>query len=308
MLARTVECCPKWAPVTRDDLEANECIVAVGEEPTPGEFERCTGGGICPEIECAPVILPSRLVEPDGNGGCQYADECDTASDCEVAIDCCTCCACANPMPSALVVDESCLVPTDNPPEPDDVPPDQCQFCPTALCVACTPKGETFSCNPTPAGLKRCEWGPSLTARQCATDRPCVNRFAGENMRCYAPDEPYCGGPAPLPDECAVDVDCQTDATREHFVCEPSGHCGMRECLPGCLADDECSAGEVCGADHRCTPKPCSASATCGNDHLCGGTGTCQRKACRTSLDCGGYCVNGQCYEAPGGCADANAP
>jgi hypothetical protein len=294
-------------PATREELETNECIVAAGSEPVPGAFERCTGMTLgCPDIICAVSIPPSRLLEPDGNGGCRYADECDTASDCEVAIDCCTCCACRNPMPRALVFEQSCLVPTDNPPEPGDVPPDQCQLCPTALCVECTPKGDSWSCNSTPAGVKRCEWGPALTAFNCANDRPCVNTFAGENMRCYAPGDTYCGGPAPPPDECATDVDCQTES-REHYVCEPSGHCGMRECVAGCLTPDDCSIAEVCGADHRCAPKPCS-SEVCGNDHRCSSAGACQRKGCTTSLDCGGYCVNGSCYEAPGSCADANAP
>jgi hypothetical protein len=304
VLAQTVACCPSFAPVTRAELEASECLVAVGEEPAPGERERC-GATLCPEIECAYVPLPSRVLEPDGNGGCRYADECDTVSDCQVAIDCCTCCACEDQTPRALVSQGLCFIPTRGQPLPDAERPAGCRACP-ADCVACPRRDGELSCNPTPEGLKRCEWGPPLTASHCTNDRPCVNRFAGQNMRCYAPDDTYCAGPPPLPDECAEDVDCQTDATREHFVCEPSGHCGMRACAPGCLSEDDCSVAEQCEADHRCAPKPC-ASEVCGDDHFCS-NGVCTRKTCSTSLRCGGYCVNGFCYSAPGNCQDANAP
>src|SRR5262245_60925257 len=43
VVARTVECCPKWLPATRTDVETNDCIVAEGDQPTAAEFERCTG-------------------------------------------------------------------------------------------------------------------------------------------------------------------------------------------------------------------------------------------------------------------------
>jgi hypothetical protein len=95
-------------------------------------------------------------------------------------------------------------------------------------------------------------------------------------------------------------VDCAERG--DTVICEPSGHCGMRECVPGCLLDGDCGQGTTCGSDHRCEPKACSNTAACGPNFDCTFERLCERRRCGSTTNCEGYCVNGLCYDAPGKC------
>jgi hypothetical protein len=118
---------------------------------------------------------------------------------------------------------------------------------------------------------------------------------------CVAQGEETCA-PCPKPTaDCSSDSECAESGPT--WICE-SVACGcFRECMPGCTNDSSCPAWTICGADHRCGPKPCGGDAgLCPADFRCADDGHCVRKTCSDDGDCSGACVKGLCYNRPGVC------
>jgi hypothetical protein len=118
--------------------------------------------------------------------------------------------------------------------------------------------------------------------------------------------------------ECESDGDCDGDR-----ICEPIGHSAatcacdptVLVCVDGCDGDGDCPAGQACGADRHCGPIPCRtpdrprSEDSCPEMFTCDPgiplPGECRRTPCASDIDCGeriGFCVNGECYVAPGRC------
>ena len=117
---------------------------------------------------------------------------------------------------------------------------------------------------------------------------------------CLAPGEESCA-PCDAPSaDCTGDSQCADDGPT--WICEAIA-CGcFHECVPGCTSDSSCPAWTICGADHRCAPKPCGGDGgLCPADFQCAG-GHCARKSCTDDADCSGACVKGLCHERPGTC------
>jgi hypothetical protein len=109
--------------------------------------------------------------------------------------------------------------------------------------------------------------------------------------------ERVCGG-AGCPDhECSADLDCVTAGLGDICVSIE----GVRLCRPGCGADNPCGASEACNALLRCEPKACAADAECPENCSCA-PNVCRRRLCSDDGACQGYCVRGECYDAPGVC------
>ncbi|HVR18678.1 MAG TPA: hypothetical protein VMS65_03245, partial [Polyangiaceae bacterium] len=301
VVVRRIDCCSEPFAVSASELASDECLMPVDGNLIDGaRLDRCAASLPPPNCLPKPCSQPptlSRSAIPDGNGGCRITDECDDASDCTFASQCCACCACIEPMPKGRAWNERCVL-AEDPTLEREPAPEQCVTCPGGnTCLGCRHEGE-LSCSATSSGFRRCQWGPALPEDACTNERPCLGRFAP--ARCIGPEDRECGGPAPPPDECSEDADCV--AIGDPVICEPNGHCGMRQCVPGCLSDGDCGQGTVCGSGHRCEPKPCTNAAACGPNFECTLEGLCERHRCLSTTNCEGYCVNGRCYDAPGQC------
>jgi hypothetical protein len=293
---RLDECCSEARPVMRAMLESDPCLLEYppnwsrpnGCEPIP-----------CPAIVCENTVV-SRLSRATPSGLCEFVSECATTSDCTLAADTSGCCVCAESFPKALVETHACLA------EAGAANPPACAVgCGGVLCGACDEPAE-LACLVSGNAVNRCGFVPATSDElngKCTTERACVADRSG--IRCYAPDESVCAGPAPPQDECNADADC-TPADGP-MICEPAGHCGMTKCVPGCIDAMDCEEFQECSAESRCTPKACAANDTCGADHACV-SGICTRRKCESSSECEGYCVKGSCYDTPGSCWDAFAP
>jgi hypothetical protein len=300
VVVRRVACCSQPYAVTREEFESDECLLPFDQNLTDGDLlSRCeaTRPPDCEPDNCTRLPPPSRVAVPDGENACNFVDECTTDDDCTFAAQCCSCCACEEPMPKARARAESCIVSGDPSVEPD---PRACVVCPGGnVCQGCRHE-RTLSCSPTPLGLRRCQWGPELPEDKCTAERPCSGPINPREY-CYSPDT-NCGGPAPDPDECAVDSDCASDAG-VLTICSPSGYCDRNVCIPGCTSHADCTPAEVCSPTNHCEPKPCTDRAECGPNFECSPEGVCARADCASTTACEGYCVNGLCYDEPGFCS-----
>ena len=137
--------------------------------------------------------------------------------------------------------------------------------------------------------------GPLNT--DCTNEKGCGPR----PYRCLSPGEPRCGGPAPRPDECASDLDCNEGNLLT--ICEPIDYCGRRICVPGCQEDEDCESSHACAPDGRCAPKACTSNSDCDRNHHCGND-VCNRSTCKNDVDCANFCVNGLCYPERGLCVN----
>jgi hypothetical protein len=297
LAVRLDECCSEPRPVTRAEFDAEPCYREILRGILPRD-------AYCPPIPCPAITcgqsIPSRVVEPTPDGECAFVSECATSQDCALGFDRTQCCSCAEAFPEALLSEDSCVTPVDT------APSNACAECGGVLCEPC---GETWpsGCLVHENGLNWCGFvvpHDDLTESQCITEQPCV-AATSPGIRCYSPGEAYCAGPAPPPDECGTDTDCNDSA----LICEPLGHCGQKQCVTGCGSDDDCAAHEECASDRRCVPRTCGLESDCGPIHGCI-AGACTRRACADSNDCGGgfYCVKGECFDEPGRCLDAFAP
>jgi hypothetical protein len=123
---------------------------------------------------------------------------------------------------------------------------------------------------------------------------------------CAAPGEEVCLPCPTVTADCTTDSQCADDGPI--WICEPSA-CGcFHQCVPGCTNDSACPAWTICGADHRCAPKPCGGDGggACPANFACA-AGHCARRPCTDDADCAGACVKGLCYDRPGVCT-APAP
>lgn len=145
--------------------------------------------------------------------------------------------------------------------------------------------------------------GPALDLGDgmCTTEHPCTTG------QCYAPGEfRGCGACRPPPtDPCAADADCR--AMGPNYICSTDPHdcfCSpVSICRAGCSGPADCDSGwQICGADHRCTGKPCAGPGSCPVSYDCSGA-RCAPRSCAGSGDCpGSYCVKGVCYPVAGSC------
>jgi hypothetical protein len=117
---------------------------------------------------------------------------------------------------------------------------------------------------------------------------------------CLAPGEESCPPCPAVTADCASDSACADDGPT--WICEPVA-CGcFHVCVPGCTSDSSCPSWTICGADHRCVPRPCDGDGgSCPADFSCAG-GHCARRPCTDDADCSGACVKGLCYDRPGVC------
>lgn len=135
-------CCQWYEPVTRAQLAANHCLLAVPASRVLGNdlAQACIGKGdaaTCDVTDCyMRPASPSRVAVPDGAGGCRYADECSRDDDCVIAASSTNCCDCPESMPRALLATNPCLLRSGDP-WPDG------GICPACglpvLCGMCTP-------------------------------------------------------------------------------------------------------------------------------------------------------------------------
>ena len=113
---------PTAVAATAEEVEAQMCLIdwfdlladpVLGEACLEQARERGEVSGTGERY-----WAPSRIAEPDGQGGCRFANECAQDSDCVVANDLSRCCP-PGPWPSAAVEAEPCLTlehpPVDHP-------------------------------------------------------------------------------------------------------------------------------------------------------------------------------------------------
>lgn len=293
---RMDECCSEIYAVSRAELAADPCWK---ENPPDWSVTGDCPPVVCPAIPC-PLRVSSRLAEPDASGVCRLVSECATTDDCTAATNTASCCACPESYPKKLVERNECLA------EVGSTDPPRCGDCQDVNCDACA-EPPALACLVADDGINLCGFAPAATgelAGKCTAEQACVaDRSPG--IRCFAPGEMNCAGPAPPEDECALDSDCTSSETP--VICEPLGHCGATLCVPGCSGAEDCGEFEECGDDARCAPKACDDETPCGGNHGCVNA-ICARRACTSSSECAGYCVKGQCHETPGDCWDAFAP
>jgi hypothetical protein len=109
-----VECCKRYEPLRRSEVDAVECLQAV---PSSTVFSadlvrRCMmkAGASCDPARCnARPSPPSRVAVADG-AACRYADECKKDGDCVPAVSIAGCCNCAEPLPAQLFAVNECVV------------------------------------------------------------------------------------------------------------------------------------------------------------------------------------------------------
>lgn len=146
------ECCPRFVPAFRAQLDADECLVAYGSPVDPKLSQKCfeKAGDRCALVDCAvQPEPPSRHAADVGNNRCVFTDECGSkAEDCVLAFDGSACCSCLTAMPADLVASSRCLVP-----EGKQVP-SECGFCGAVLCDIC----------PAPPAAAQCELRDSFSA------------------------------------------------------------------------------------------------------------------------------------------------
>ena len=298
VVVRRVACCAEPFAVTREEFEADECLLPFDQNLTSSDLlSRCEARrpATCGPENCLVLPPPSRVAVPDLHNVCRFVDECTNDDDCTFASQCCGCCACLEPMPKSRAVAETCVVSEDPAVETE---PRECVTCPGGnLCQGCRHE-HTMSCSETPRGMRICQWGPMLPTTACTAERDCGGEGLSSDMQCFAPDF-NCGGPPPPPNECEVDSDC---ADGEGRICSPTGYCGQSLCVPGCTSDADCTAAEVCSPTLHCEPRPCTDRSECGPNFECSAEGVCVRSDCVKTTACEGYCVNGRCYDEPGFC------
>jgi hypothetical protein len=170
--------------------------------------------------------------------------------------------------------------------------------------TACLP-----DCDPnSPSGCDRAPYGCSevlhyVLGGSCFADADCPSSAPN----CYGPpgEAGTCIRACDADDDCDVDRGhvC-TNINRQIFLCADPFQSGV--CFPGCksdadcggcLADDDCAAGQVC--DGGSCRRACSSSGQCEAGQACLG-GYCARP-CTDATDCprGADCVGGACTAVP---------
>jgi hypothetical protein len=143
---RVNTCCPVPVAAPRDRVLEDPCLVPWPAEEIP---EGCEPTG-CPST-CIPVEPVSRLAEPDPEGGCRFANECNQDSDCATGFDRRRCCSCAAAVPKALITADPCVVRVDS----DLASPAACRArCPDD-CPGCPPFWVTPRCMEAVLALHR---------------------------------------------------------------------------------------------------------------------------------------------------------
>ncbi len=166
--------------------------------------------------------------------------------------------------------------------------------------------GDTF---PSGDGCNECFCGDDgmvgCTKIGCIPDGCTVENQCDDNTfgMCWAPGQSLPCGACFMPEPwmgCDSDSDCGAgtvcDWDDSSCLCEPA-----MMCVSACTADSQCEEGESCTAGH-CTATACAANSDCPVNFDCN-AGVCKRQSCSSSSDCYAWCVNGQCWEAPGYCS-----
>ena len=145
-------------------------------------------------------------------------------------------------------------------------------------------------------GLAACDTNDddSLAAGQCRNRDDCSG-----DSRCV-PQElvGVCSGAACPDNQCNANIDCTTAGTGD--VCISVDN--VRMCQPACNdSDNPCPAHQQCDATGECKTKLCSDDSACPANYSCS-PNQCLRRFCDTDAECQGYCVTGECRQAPGSC------
>jgi hypothetical protein len=175
--------------------------------------------------------------------------------------------------------------------------------CDSSIVVDCVVKAVNnalFGCGfmpPTPT--------PTPAPPNCRAADDCFDQPTGG--LCLAPGEfAGCGPtPAPVPTALACDSDVDCAAHGSTFICLPAyTSCWIGSaCVPGCVADADCPAAQVCKEDHHCESRRCTSDSDCPDQFSCQQS-RCARRVCADDVECkGGYCVKHGCYERFGTCA-----
>ncbi|MDB4981624.1 MAG: Tryptophan synthase alpha chain [Myxococcales bacterium] len=100
---------------------------------------------------------------------------------------------------------------------------------------------------------------------------------------------------------CANDAQCAAKTPNSICMPVPCSPPPDDGCRPGCMTAG-CAPGFACGANNRCTPKPCTSDVVCPVNETCGTGFGCVPKNCTRDDQCSGACVSGSCYDRPGTC------
>ena len=147
VVVQLLDCCPVYRAVTRTQLEADRCLVALPFGPTFGTDQLCASTS-CVGIACKVPPPPSRVAVPDGAGGCRFADECVNDEDCAIGWAASGCCSCPHALPEVLLDTNPCALRAGELPDPADD------------CRACTAPVQCGQCSPPPA--PHCVMGDEL--------------------------------------------------------------------------------------------------------------------------------------------------
>ena len=154
---RIDDCCGRYEPLRRAEVEADECLQAVPASTVFGAdlVERCMtkAAASCDPARCnPPPPAPSRIAVADG-AGCRFADECSEDSDCAPGLSIAGCCHCAKPLPAALFELNECVVPEGTPTRewPLGCPgcdlPVSCTLCAESKAPSCEKRGSFNLCS-----------------------------------------------------------------------------------------------------------------------------------------------------------------
>ena len=263
----------------------------------------CSDGLVCSDGRCVPACDDDSECGATercetASGECVEAVPCEDSSTCSTGETCDTCAGVCRPSTGGAVCqrDENC-------PGFDD-------YCDTCL-GECQPKREL--CAPCTADIQ-CGEDRDLCLNYASGSRACGVACGGDLPSCpagYACDT-EAGQCTPLTGDCGAVRQCEDDAECPGVqICSATGLC-----VPGCIADEACTAGNVCvGA--RCVP-PCTSDSDCADGQTCE-DGRCKVPGgCTTSRECLepetycdralGMCVDGcqiddDCLDAAKECA-----
>ena len=117
-------------------------------------------------------------------------------------------------------------------------------------------------------GLTKCH--PVLATCHCNNNGDCISGVCNtETNAC----------------ECETDAHCLIEGQ----VCDPI----KRECVAGCVSDEECGAGSACTLDNACVTAECSGNGDCGPDEVCDANHACTAGAAGSACTSQDQCADG---------------